>query len=68
MFIDVQCAEYDQFDFCCCLRFRTMRSLFFLVQLGPVLGTSISRKSGNIGFFFSTFSRIAPFLPGHFRE
>ena len=27
-----------------CFRFRIMRSLFFLVQLGPVLGTGISRK------------------------
>ena len=40
---------------CSCLRFRIlMWSLFFLVQLvGPVLGTSTSRKSGTIGDYLS---------------
>ena len=57
-------------SFCGCLRFRVIPpSLFFLVQLvGPVLGTSISRKSIIIGVYLSQFSRIAPFVPGHFRE
>ena len=32
-------------SFCGCLHFRIMRSLFFLVQLGPVLGTGISMGS-----------------------
>ena len=47
--------------FCGCLRFRMiMRNSFFLVQLvGPVLGTSFSKKSGIIGVYLSQFSRIA---------
>ena len=38
--------------FCACLHFRIMWSLFFLVQLCPVLSTSISRKSGIIEVYF----------------
>ena len=57
-------------SFCGCLRFSIIpRSFLFLVHVvGPVLGTSISRKSGIIGVYLSQFSRIAPFLPGHFRK
>ena len=48
---------------CGCLRFRMiMRSLFFLVQLvGPVLGTSISRKSGIMGVILVNFRELRRF-------